>query len=276
MNCCLFQERFSSDFFLKHQLPEKTKLLYRAQDTANQVLKPEIFHCYQSSYINRQKGCKWAALQVYSKIYNIASVVSKIANRILCVPKLLVKGIYFTGNLTLGWAIRPLINILFPVNLINGKRHYLPIPKWIEKKWGECILYPSYTLSLSKTNERLSGTNERIAQKVNCVFHQIFNQNVSLLNPKTDWTDFNYQVMTASSSQNNAFCLPGGEVVVFSQIVKEMHESIQARCLKEAHVTFADGSKATVDLQSVMLEDVLAALLGHEMTHAAARHTLFH
>ena len=55
--------------------------------------------------------------------------------------------------------------------------------------------------------------------------------------------DFNWQVTLVRSEQANAFCLPGGKIVVFTGI-----------------------------LPHTKTEDGLAAVMGHEMAHAIARH----
>ena len=56
-------------------------------------------------------------------------------------------------------------------------------------------------------------------------------------------TDFDWQVALIRSSQINAFCLPGGKVVVYTGI-----------------------------LPITQNEPALATVLGHEMAHATSRH----
>ena len=57
-------------------------------------------------------------------------------------------------------------------------------------------------------------------------------------------------------------------MIVYTGLV----DQIWANRIKEVRVDFADGSWANVSVESVRKEDILAALIGHEITHAAARH----
>jgi hypothetical protein len=80
--------------------------------------------------------------------------------------------------------------------------------------------------------------------------------------------------MTVASSQLNAFSVSGGGMVVYSQLVKEIHAAILARKIQETTVQMPDGSSVVVDLRDVTLDDALAGLMGHEITHAASRHSM--
>jgi hypothetical protein len=119
----------------------------------------------------------------------------------------------------------------------------------------------------------LSGTHESIAQRVNNVVQRLNQNNQELLNPSSETTKFEYRAKTMLSSSVNAFAVPAGGIVVFSQMVKELHGAIISNEVQESCIQFADGSHVKVDLRGVTLDDVLAALIGHEMTHAASRHS---
>jgi Zn-dependent protease with chaperone function len=147
------------------------------------------------------------------------------------------------------------------------------IPRKVEKFLGDWVFYPLNSGNMRATHELLPGTNERIADKVENVLGRLKNANAGLLNPQGE-TPFDYRVKTVFSSQINAFAVPAGGMVVFTQLVKEIDGAIKSGAIRESTVTFADGSTATLDLRQVTMEDALAALMGHEMTHVASRHSI--
>src|SRR5581483_3125297 len=243
-----------------------SNVLYRSQSAASDVFKTHWLPCYSQDYIQSNGG---KALWCYSKAYNGISAVSRGV-------EVIASGVAKAGDFALGWAMRPLLDVVYPVNPINDTRHFVGISRWMEKMLGDCVFYPLITSGMRHTHELLPGTNERIADKVESVLTRLKNSNEELLNPPSTPEDakFDYRVKTVHSSQVNAFAVPAGGMVVFTQIVKEIDAAIKSRAITETTVEFADGSKATVDLSGVTLEDTLAALMGHEMTHAASRHSI--
>jgi Zn-dependent protease with chaperone function len=241
---------------------------------ASQVFNTHLFPCYSSEYIQSQVGFKGKALWCYSKAYDVASVLNHGLYSVVSTSQYIASGILSIGDYALGWAFNPLIDAIYPINPVNGHRRFVGISRSIEKILGDWVFYPLASSGMAETNELLPGTNERIASKVDTVLGRLVAANGELLNPIDETTQFNYRAKTVLSSEINAFAVPAGGMVVFTQIVKEIDAAIRSQKIKDATIYFADGSKATVDLTNVTLEDALAALMGHEITHVASRHSI--
>lgn len=262
--------------------PSPHQSLYRGQAAAKDALKTHWFPHYNAEYVQSQTGLKGTLIYGYSKTYETVSFTHSIlANTISAVTN--------AFNFTFGWALRPMgtlgynaigcyleriYHALFPINPINGQRQFIVLPRSIEKFLGDKIFYPLSLRGLTDTSELLPGTTQSIAQRTRNVLQRLSERNENLLNPSDQTTRFNYRVTVVNSSIINAFACPAGGLVVFSQIVKELQGAITSREIENTTVQFADGSHVTVDLSQVTLDDALAAILGHEMTHAAAHHTL--
>lgn len=256
--------------FFSQRTAYQVSPLHQAQSAASNVFNTHFFPCYSPEYIQSQECLTGKVIWCYSKVYDAFSAVN---HGVVSAVNAVASGVLSVGDCALGWAIRPVLDVVCPVNPINGHRQFLCIPRDLEKAFGDFLYYPLITYGMRETNELLPGTNERIGDKVNHVMERIKASNSDLLNPQEETAKFNYRVKTVHSSQVNAFAVPAGGMVVFTQIVKEIDAAIKSQAIKQSTIEFADGSRATVDLSSVNLEDTLAALLGHEMTHVASRHS---
>jgi len=155
------------------------------------------------------------------------------------------------------FSLMPGINFALPINRFSGYRSFYP-PAILDRILGSFIYFFQkkdssyfYTPLLKDTLDQLQMHNSHLLQQ-----GQGGNNN------------FHYEIEANYSSQVNAFCLPGGKMIVYTGLV----DQIWANRIKEVRVDFADGSWANVSVESVRKEDILAALIGHEITHAAARH----
>ncbi len=234
--------------------------LHRGQQVAMIAMDEGVFPCYSDKHLQKQTGISWGVLSCYNKVYKAVSLVGYG-----------VDGVISTANaawdLTLGRLLKPIFDVVYPINSINGKRHFVCIPRAVEKFLGDFIFYP-----LAAGSYRSSQSP--IASQVDGVFKRIESENKSLLNPEGE-VAFDYRVKTVVSSQMNAFAVPAGGMVVFTEIVKEINRVVGSRVIKKkTTVTFADGTEVAVDLSAVKANDVLAALMGHEMTHVASRHSI--
>jgi Zn-dependent protease with chaperone function len=232
-------------------------ILFNAQKSAADVFNTHWFPRYSPEYVQSQGGITW----VYSKVCNGVDKMSEAAGSA-------ASAVGAAGEFVL-W---PVLDVVYPINHINGDRRFVGVPRGVEQMLGDC-LYPLITWGMRETNELVPGKEQRIADKVEGVLERLKGANKELLNPKGE-TAFDYRVKTIASSQVNAFAVPAGGMVVFTQIVKEIDGAVRSGVIKETTVEFADGSKAKVDLSGVTTEDVLAALMGHEMTHVASRHSI--
>lgn len=241
-----------------------TNVLHQSQLTASDVFRTNWLPCYSPEYVESQGG---KALWCYSKVYN---ALDKIGGGLGGVSSAISEGV----SNAVSEVLKPLLDLVYPINPVNGRRHFVAIPRSVEKVLGDWVFYPLVTGNMRQTHEFLPGTQERIADKVDSVLSRLKNANQDLLNPLHEKTQFDYRVKTVHSATVNAFAVPAGGMVVFTQLVKEIDAAIKSKVITEGMVEFADGSKAKVDLSQVTTEDVLAALMGHEMTHVASRHSI--
>lgn len=244
-----------------------TDVLYRAQRAGHESVRSRFFPEVSQEYVGSQTGIKGKALHGYLLAQRAVTWIRETAAP---ATSFISSGVRAGGDF-IGEKVRPVADFAFPLNPINGRRHFVGIPRKVEKFLGEYLFYPLSTRSLGgRTFEALRG--EGIADKVEGVLGRLRDANQSFLNPEGE-TPFEYRVLTVASQQVNAFATPGGGMVVFSQIVKEIDGAVQSE-LGSTTVTLADGSEVEVDLSRVTTEDILAALMGHEMTHAASRHSM--
>lgn len=226
--------------------------LIEAQKAAYEVVNSNKLPFYNSTYIE-SKGCHlWIYDKAYKTCYSaywlIATVANAVAQVIFC-------------------CLIPFMTI----NPINHEYRFLHISRRFEQLLAYWVLYPLMTGDLRLSLDLHNG--KPIEETVKEVFTRLINHNKDLLNPEGE-TPFDYEVFTVQSDQINAFALPAGRMVVYTGILNQLKAAIEGQQIKESVVTFADGSTATVDLSGVTLDDALAAIIGHELTHVASRHSL--
>lgn len=283
---------------------QKHALLYRAQASATEAVKTIYFPCYLPEYVASQKGIKGAALRCYSSFYDaIEAIVSKInffaqtlfhsiqskdafcsdlskklqkaANSMVELLQTITTEINEEFQECCGSILLKIRDLLFPLNPMKGKRQFSLVPRKVEKVLGDWLIYPLTTKDYFETSECLTGTKEQVKTRVNQIAKRLFAKNADLLNPPGK-CPFNYRIKTVKSELNvlNAFSVAGGGMVVFNELVQELKGAIDGRELENAQIKLADGSVVKVDLRGVTLDDALAAIIGHETTHVASRHTV--
>lgn len=234
--------------------------LYRAQAASSCVHQVNFLPCYAKNYIESQSSrFKKIALTGYSKAYDALDSCCRGIQTL------------FEKRAQISPIPQGFLDVVAPINPITGKRHVVIINRFIEKGLGDYIWSFIHTLYVSETYETLANSNERIADRVNSVAKRVIDSNQDLLNPPSASTRFDYRVTTEMNSSIGAFSMPGGHVVVASQLVKELEAALRSKAIQETVVQFADGSRAIINLEAVTMDDVLASLLGHEIAHAASR-----
>jgi hypothetical protein len=245
-----------------------TASLHRAQTTAIATIKPEWFHCYTPEHIQSRRGLKSKILWFYSKCYNGAAFIGNTFHKTVAAVKFVAHPLFVAGNFLFGGIANRINNLVFPINPINGRREFRGISRRCEKFIGDWIIYPLALFDEKKRYPR----RDSVAGTVNKVFLRLKKANKELLNPSNERVKFKYRVNTLQSPEINAFAAPGGGIALFSGLAENLEYLVQNKKIKETKVKFADGSVAKVDLSGVTFEDVIAAVLGHEMTHVASRH----
>lgn len=150
----------------------------------------------------------------------------------------------------------PIADFIAPVNSVTGVRGVRIIPECAETALGS-IMYP--VMVLSEGGETKEGGR---AEKIASIFAKLI--------PETRRNELPYEVKLLRKQSLNAWCLPGGKVAVYSLLASKIVEYTSLERLEE-YVDPQTGER--IGYQGVTSDDVFAALLGHEMTHADARHT---
>ncbi len=80
------------------------------------------------------------------------------------------------------------------------------------------------------------------AKRVKAIFNRLVPHTAAF---RPDGTKFEWEIHTINSDEVNAWCMPGGKMVVYTGIIKQLN----------------------------LTDDELAAIVGHEMAHALREHT---
>lgn len=142
----------------------------------------------------------------------------------------------------------PLIDYILPRNPVTHRRELHFIPTWVENFVGE----HSYASLIADSGGELlpSDIDGKYIEMVQRVGNQL-----AAHSPR----NLNYEFKVINSNVDNAWCLPGGKIAINIGLIKKM-EAENRKLDAQIFDTFA-------------LEDKIAAVLSHEIIHAAARHT---
>lgn len=136
------------------------------------------------------------------------------------------------------------LNFVLPRNEMTNRREIRFIPVCIENYLGSAC-YDGVCPKGKICND------EGLVKRVNEVFAKLID--------KCPRKSLNWEIRVMQDDETvNAFCLPGGKVVITTAMIKKLEEKIE----EDSQDKF---SKLTLD-------DHLAAVLGHEIVHAAAGH----
>ena len=272
-------------------------ILYKAQK--------EALHSVESYYFPRYAETstwgKYTCNVIHDSLYTISMTKTYLFEVAMAVSE---------AALSMLGRFRPVVekafDFVYPVNIVNGERHAVILPRTWEKSLGDNVLFPFSIWGLARTNAAFEG--ETLQATVDRVVTRLLepNENKELLNPtlapiaffdNIEWgvktamnyalsyvedvpldeeaersSSFEYKMEVMKDSSLNAFSIPGGKMFVFSGLIEEIDASLKNNPIKKSKITFKDGSIATVNLEGVTREDILAPLIGHEMTHIASRH----
>jgi len=138
-----------------------------------------------------------------------------------------------------------ILDYVLPRNEVTGKREIRIIPLGIEKFLGS-LNYDSICPMRSTT------TDAALTAKVQHIFKKLVDQC-----PRKN-LDWEIRVMKDDATVN-AFCLPGGKVVITTGMINKLNSRLDATQEEQ--------------FKDLTFEDNVAAVLGHEITHAAAGHS---
>ena len=225
-------------------------LLFASQELAKDSFITHLFPRYIGTDF-------WSAGS--NTLHDAFSLTTSLKNKLTKTSQFIAFKLLKIGDFCLGWALKKpilcIINTVYPVNPLNGERHFVGIPRSLEKKLSDFIIYPFSAYKLSKSNKRLKETAEKIEDFVNKISSQIIQNNGEILNPE-GLTQFDYSVQSVDLKTSTAF--PGGKAIISTSLVKELDRSVRYHEIQNTCIEFEDGSKAYVDLEGIQLEDVLS------------------
>ncbi|MBS0649199.1 MAG: M48 family metalloprotease [Verrucomicrobia bacterium] len=140
----------------------------------------------------------------------------------------------------------PIIDYILPRNPVTQRRELHFIPTWVENFVGE----HSYASLIADSGGELlpSDTDGKYIALVQKVGEQLAEHSLR--------KEFKYEFKIINSNVDNAWCLPGGKIAINLGLIKKM-----------------EAENNRFGLAAFSLEQKIAAVLSHEIIHAAARHT---
>lgn len=152
-----------------------------------------------------------------------------------------VKGVKYVAH-KLQDLITKILDFILPRNPVTHRRELRFIPVSVENALGGLLFD-----SACPVNELCK--DKALVERVNGIFNKLV--------AKCDRKDLKYEIRVQQDDKTvNAFCAPGGKVIITTAMLK---------ALQEKH-------KFDKELGNVSFDDKIAAVLGHEITHAAAGH----
>lgn len=238
--------------------------LFVSQKAAKDAFITHLFPCYTEKNIwNTSFYLLNNTFQVISVIKNkTVETIHLISIRILKIGNFLSKGMIFA-----------IVNTVYPINILNGERHFVGAPRSLEKSLSDFIIYPFSVHDLSKSNKRLKKTEEKIEDLSRSISLEIISNNKDILNPP-ELTQFNYTTQSVDMNTSTAF--PGGNILISTDLIKKIDRSINYQEIESCCIEFEEGSKAIIDLRGIELNDVLAFHIASLFSYPASSTWLHH
>lgn len=191
---------------------------------------------------------------ITSKIARIVHVIFHGALWFITAP---FKGVLFLGK-TASSAVYAVFDRLFPKNSLSGTRQYCLIPRRLQKAVG------GY------------GYRGRIHEEGGKWNHPKYQQMVKNILQKmlsfADNKDLVGKIKIVDNSEINAYALPGGFFVFYRGLIEKIvnkHKDFGDDLLKGWDVT----QGKSIEEQEKITESKIAAVVGHELVHAALEHS---
>jgi len=134
------------------------------------------------------------------------------------------------------------LDYILPRNPVTRNREFRLVPKSVERTLGS-YLYPSMIASQGGYYSKHD-------------YHHLVEKVGKKIAQRSDRSDLSFQFSVIDSSQLNAWCLPGGKIAFYRGIIEKLKIE-----------------KGSLGVGSFSLEEKIAAVMGHEITHACARHS---
>lgn len=139
-------------------------------------------------------------------------------------------------------CVNKVLDFVLPRNPVTKEREFRFVPLFVENFLGESLFN-------SECPIRKTCTDKALTDNVKEVFKKVVAQ--------CDRKDLKYEIRVLEDNKTvNAFCAPGGKVIITTAMLNALKKPLDVE----------------PELQNVTFDDKLAAVLGHEITHAAAGH----
>ena len=142
------------------------------------------------------------------------------------------------------------LDFLAPKNPVTQERQFRIIPEWWVHTIGT-IAYYGATQKLS--NKHCKYDTDLQGRPLS--FKQLIRETGMKIAEKSDRPDLPYAFRAVASKVENAWCMPGGKIAFYEGLI---------RAFESEYRDFGVGT--------FTLEEKVAAILGHEIAHAAASH----
>lgn len=141
--------------------------------------------------------------------------------------------------------IQAIFDFIYPKNAITGYREFWYLPTWVEKTLGEALYASNCASQGGKLNDE--GKQTRLKAMVE--------KTAEHAQREGEDQKFDYEVTVLDSNVLNAWAMPGGKLAFNDRLIKEVDKMDLSEWKGLTH------------------DDVLAAVVGHEVSHAAIGHT---
>lgn len=178
---------------------------------------------------------------------------------------------FSSASRVLGSILMPYVDAVFPVSLVHGSRAWTLLPLFIEKALGALAFF-SATSTISREDGAKQERVSRIVKKLQT--------QAELNGALSRGKQFNFDMSVLRSRTWNAFATGGGSMAIYEGLIDAIDEAFNKATIvgrtfssQPCEIELLTGDKIVVDLAAVTPDDVLAAVIAHEMGHVYSRHS---
>lgn len=153
-------------------------------------------------------------------------------------------------------AVTLLLNRILPRNPVNGNREFR--------------IY-SLNQEIIKGNKIFANVKSANGGEVNHPETELCQKILSEVTAHSK-RNFEYEVIVLNTDIVNAYCAPGGKIGITKGFLEKTEHYVKEKIGKDLMGCVDPETGKTISYEGVTKEDVIAALIGHEMIHADARH----
>lgn len=177
-----------------------------------------------------------------------------------------------SGYTLLSQIILRLFSYIFTANIqkskFTGLYEFFLLPKRIEKWIATGLIHPMYTWDLKKSFQ--AHKKQSFDVIISGVFDRLIKSNPALIPQGA----FEYSFQIFNSDEVQFYSLPAGKIFISSKLLQELDAAIKSQAIHTTLIQLKDGSSVSVNLSTCTMQDVLSALIGHQITHIEESHSI--